>query len=154
MVTRGKQVDIRYMAGIVDGEGTISVRCSTSGIYQLDLLVSGTDLRLMEALRETFGGRVRVVNRWPDKPWKTLYRWYMVGQVSLPILKGIKPHLIIKREQAELAIEFLTELSPGQGRLPSEYQKRRREEVVNFFRSLNARGRAAAETKRRNTHEE
>jgi hypothetical protein len=38
--------------------------------------------------------------------WKKLYRYRTSGQSSLALLKMIYPYLIIKKEQADIAIRF------------------------------------------------
>jgi hypothetical protein len=145
-----QQAVLAYMAGIVDGEGTITVRCSSSYIFQAELLVSSTSQVLIGWIDEHFEGGLsrtvstNVVGR--PRNWKPCMRWQLNGQKALPLVKDMFPYLVIKKHHAELFIEFLETCSPGKGKMPTEYQKARREEIIYEFRDLNMRGRAVAET--------
>lgn len=148
-------MDIRYAAGIVDGEGSIAVWRATNRTYQADVSITNTYLPLLEAFHVQYGGKPpRVANKWTTRPnWKVLYRWNLPGQTALAFLKSIEPHLIVKREQAILTIEFLENLSPGRGGKLSPDQWTRRDQIVDRMKALNTRGRAAATTERRDAED-
>jgi hypothetical protein len=103
-----------YVAGILDGEGTI---CAT--IYEhhneterrLEIQISNTNVDLMKWLLGNFGGRFdsRYKNTGFGKnSRKTLYTWRLSGNKNKEkFLLGVLPHLIIKRKQVTLALQWV-----------------------------------------------
>jgi hypothetical protein len=97
-----------YLAGIIDGEGTISFsRCMGNGknrnSYRLLLSVSNTDQRLILWLHERFGGtrfESRTSGKSPRK--RRLYGWTIITNKAIVMCREIAPYLVIKREQAEM----------------------------------------------------
>ena len=94
--------DIAYAAGIIDGEGCISISKGPS--YRCRVRVANTDLRLVNWLQKTFGGyannsaEVRGNRR-------NQFEWALNDNAAVEFLHMIKSHLKLKREQAELLIE-------------------------------------------------
>ena len=96
-----------YLAGIVDGEGSIYIR-SQRDRWLLGypvLNISNTNPRLMEWIKSRFGGSLAAI-----KPSASTFRKRVLlhlswtGKRMEPVLEGILPYLIIKRDQAELAL--------------------------------------------------
>jgi hypothetical protein len=139
-----------YLAGIVDGEGhitiarhktdkywksdgTIGLRKKTNVMYQNVLGVRNTDLRLMDWLKETFGGNYYKDNRKtrPEK-WKISYCWHSTSNEKTElILLGILPYLILKREQAKIVLENIRLGIPN---------PEKREQLFVKVKALNKRG--------------
>jgi hypothetical protein len=100
-----------YLAGILDGEGTIClyhIKNKEGGQHTgLQIRIYGTELKLMKWLVLNFGGRFNV--RSQTKLSKKLqYAWNPSGRKNNEkFLLGILPYLVIKTEQAKLALEFL-----------------------------------------------
>jgi len=100
-----------WTAGIIDGEGTIAIE-SPKGelrrvyppLYRAVIRVGNTDLRMLNKLKELWGGNIRPYhNRHPEK-WKQAYEWMVTNKSAIPILEATLPYLICKREQAELTL--------------------------------------------------
>ena len=99
-----------YLAGIVDGEGTICLYyMKAQNRAQCQVVIPNTSIALMKWLVTNFGGRFDTLlpkdsfgfNR------KPLYRWQPAGKKNREkILLGVLPHLVIKKQQALLALEF------------------------------------------------
>lgn len=94
-----------YLAGILDGEGTIYIgQMSDKRRTFLKVVVTNTDLNLMKWLITNFGGAYRGEQR---GNYRLIYRWQPKGKKNREkLLLGVLPYLIIKREQALLALEF------------------------------------------------
>jgi hypothetical protein len=100
-----------YLAGIIDGEGTIRIgfsnkdsRGNPTKLYYAAVSVGMTDYRIIKLLADTFGSKVRE-ERVPGR--KLMYRWGTSGNKAVPkILEKVMPYLIVKRRQAELVMEF------------------------------------------------
>jgi len=98
------------VAGLVDGEGTICANKRTQGDYQLQVAIYNTSLKLMRWLVERVGGRfyVRSCKSWNGKEGKPQYMWLPSGKRNREeFLLAVLPYLVIKTEQAKLALEFL-----------------------------------------------
>ncbi len=113
----GKLV-LAYAAGIVDGEGCISLSKRTSkgykAGYQLRLAVSvgNTNEWLIQWFKIQFGGYV-VFTLEKRKERKDKWQWHIVDGKAAEFLKLILPYLQIKRPQAEVANVFQREKHYG-----------------------------------------
>lgn len=152
------QSKFAYAAGIVDGEGCLSVH---KGWYSENMMrkaakfrhkhytvlitVRNTDTRLMDWLVANVGGKI-YRQRFKEKPhWKTSYRWQLFGQKAQEnFLLAILPYLVIKRAQALILLEFI--------RMNGEENVLKRESMWQQTRLLNRRG-FSPETNMPNTPE-
>lgn len=136
-----------YLAALTDGEGTISIGSNwlkadngeTYRRHYLQMGIANTDRRLMQWLISNFGGRYY---SWEpeNRRQKTGYLWRPSGKKNQErFLLGILPYLVIKRRQAELALEY-TRLTP------SRTEMSRRDELERECRLLNQKGRSVSPT--------
>jgi hypothetical protein len=108
-----KDVDWAYLAGIIDGEGTITIvktkqyRTGRALRYKLLLLVTNTDWGLIEFLTQRFAGAyVDSVNRAENR--KVCYTWRVTKRDTVKwLLKGCLPYLRIKQRQAILLLNWI-----------------------------------------------
>jgi hypothetical protein len=145
-------VILAYMAGIVDGEGSISMGSySKSAIgtpqFTTYLSICSTDKPLTDWLSNTFG--IKPILYTPKQLAKNsrrpVWRWQVSGDRLLHICELILPYLIIKKRQAEIMIEmrktFTTrEYAIGQRgpKVPDEIMELRHK-LVKELRSLHIR---------------
>lgn len=134
-VERYTKEDLAYMAGIIDGEGSICVYSFFASPHQRNgkrylrhstmLSVSNTSTALMDWIVERFGSKMRTVKR-TRQDWKQAYHWQVGYARAAEILQAVLPYLVIKRRQAELLIEF-QELGSfrGGGETPQHVRERR-----------------------------
>lgn len=150
-------LDIHYQAGFLDGEGTITTTGTRlgrkTGMFVVEVSISNTHLEILQAFQLIWGGKVylETTSKSPSfKPyWKPCHNWSITGQKSLPFLKEIRDHLIIKQRQADLAILIL-EMPDHKFRNPyTPSQIERRIVLDRELRVLNHR--AAATTERENS---
>jgi len=102
-----------WTAGIIDGEGCIAIetlrgelRRLYPPLYRTTIRVGNTDIRMLNKLKELWGGSIRPFhNRHPEK-WKQAYEWMITNKSAIPVLKAIMPYLVCKKEQAILALEL------------------------------------------------
>lgn len=96
-----RPVDIGYMAGLMDGEGSIMVR-RVRNAPAVFIRVSMTDERAIRWLAG-FGGAV--TEYLPDPPRKRVFTWQVFRQADIAaLLPVLLPHLIVKRAKAEEAL--------------------------------------------------
>lgn len=97
---------LAYIAGIIDGEGTISFRhpagCST---YQVYVAISNTDTRLMHRLSLIYEGQVYQCARELPRH-KPIFKWTLTGERAVSFIKLIKPYLFLKLQQAEEVLAY------------------------------------------------
>jgi hypothetical protein len=95
-----------YVAGIVDGEGTICLHINNFGTYFLQIIIYNSSLVLMKWLVGNFGGKYYVRTKQITSK-RIQYAWHPSGKKNREkFLLGIIPYLVIKKEQAKLALEF------------------------------------------------
>jgi hypothetical protein len=99
-----------YMAGIIDGEGSIVIHPQKGGdSYKLDIVVPNTSIELIKWILGNFGGRFTTL--YPENSHgfnrKPLHRWRLSGMKNREtFLLGILPYLVIKKKQAQLALDY------------------------------------------------
>ena len=139
---------LAYIAGIIDGEGCLGISKNTTKKqrqknpkYQSEVCIINTDTRLMNWLKENFGGLVNERKIYGPND-KISYRWRIKESQHQIILKAIIPHLVIKTEQAKLIIKFLTNKTQNNldGREVSQKEIIRREYYYQELKKLNTRG--------------
>jgi hypothetical protein len=145
-----------YIAGIIDGEGTIrisktKIKAHWNTSYYSQMSCGMSVREVPELLCKILGGSVRE-ERVANVNWKTIWRWTLTGRVQIyAALKIIQPYLIVKRQQAQLAISFCEGwVSPKRVYhmwVIDPEQLRWREDMYWKMRELNATG-AGATTKR------
>jgi hypothetical protein len=101
---------LAYLAGIIDGEGTISLQRFGSLILRPAhiyprITISNTDMGLINWLCDNFGGKYRkqaigLLGR------KQCWSWSIQGQGAVNLLVMVLPWLLIKPTQAWLCLEF------------------------------------------------
>jgi hypothetical protein len=134
------KTDWSYLAGLVDGEGHIALlknrhhRQAEGFVLTLTIGITNRSLPLMKWLIQKFGGVY--YHRSSENPnWADRYDWSPKGKKNKEeFLLGILPYLIIKREQANVALQFL--------RLDGEINPTKRQELCNQLCELNRRGKS------------
>jgi len=143
-----------YLAGIIDGEGTIRInriRIKSHWNYTYNVVVSVgmVSKEIPFLLRDTFGGAVRE-ERVADR--RSIWRWGLNGRLQIyAALKILGIYLRVKKEHADLAIEFCEKFKNPRRHhflwIVDDQQLRWREETYQKMRKLNAVG-AGATTER------
>ena len=155
--------ELAYLAGIVDGEGSISLvrfrqshhpaehRNSRSNgnphpgvsvVLRMVVTVGMTEGVIPDWLYEEFGGCLSLrVNKNPR--WKDRWDWVATSQIGSSFLKAILPSMVVKKRQAELAIEFQDARVPGHSL--SDVRRQLDESIYEEMRELNSRGKEVCE---------
>ena len=92
-----------YLAGILDGEGSIMLRRQGRGM-QVCLSVTMTDPEPLQLFRAAFGGSVIRSSRL-TVTHKSVYRWYVGSARAESALRYLLPYLLVKRARAEVALK-------------------------------------------------
>ena len=106
-----ESISLEYLAGILDGEGCILIgkkntKDSKRGIsFRAYMAISNTHIPLLESIMVQFGGRITMC-RAIDK---TYVLYFSTNEIR-DLLPKLVPFLIIKRNQAEILLDFLQKM--------------------------------------------
>ena len=148
-----REIEWAYLAGMIDGEGSITItehrRADRPGYMRRNLRVQiyGTDPRLMVWLQSHFGGRTYSTREHQENRKAQLSIVWAESQIE-PILLGALPYLVIKAEQAEIALAYQSlklPASAGRRKGHSEQALKTMENLWSRLRVLNKRGKSAVE---------
>jgi hypothetical protein len=132
-----------YVAGLMDGEGSICIYRSRDHrlkngqfAYGMHVQIVSTNIDVIKWILGNFGGRFYErsceYKHNGFKANKTIYHWALTGSANRErFLLGVLPYLIIKREQALVGLEFI--------RLGSERNPQKRQELCDKCKELNGR---------------
>lgn len=107
-----KNIDLAYIAGLFDGEGSISLArlghkvWSKRSDFSLTVRIHNTRKDVLEWVSQTVGGKVYVASNHPPNGYNKVYQWLMTGPTSIKLLIQLKPFIKIKNQQIEVAIAF------------------------------------------------
>ena len=94
------ETDLAWAAGIIDGEGCITI---TRAGGQLRVMVANTDLRMLHKLRELFGGNISRKKTYRAH-YKPQWFWQLCAKDAAGALNAMLPYLVTKADQAELGL--------------------------------------------------
>lgn len=112
--------DLAYAAGLLDGEGSISIAVSYGGKnpnHTLKVAINNTSRDMIQWLVDTFGGRVHTTN--------SVHVWNVPSEHIVDFLRAVRPYLTAKRAQSGVAIEFRKTKGCGWGELNSDIVDKR-----------------------------
>lgn len=114
-----RPTELAYLAGIVDGEGSLEARIRTRAhgtpSMTLRLVIGQVDRRLIDWIAERVPGQVHEQTKGRHR---TIYLFRTGQTVAVALLRELLPYLIVKREQAELFIALAeTSITRGRGRV-------------------------------------
>ena len=100
-----KRERLAYIAGIIDGEGCISIHSGPQNRnWTIRITVDMQSKKIVDFLVGSFGGHCNRIEK--DTAKYAIYYWYMCGSKAYDMLKKIKPYLVEKSAQADQAIRF------------------------------------------------
>lgn len=124
-----------YMAGLVDGEGTIMLYRRRQ-YAALRLVVSNTNAAVLDWCATTMGvGDVQWKHRGNEKH-RAAGMWSANSDAAEGIIAQMLPYLVIKRQQAELALDFRQRIRNPADKADPTWQEQYRLRMC----AMNARG--------------
>lgn len=139
-----------YIAGLFDGEGCISIvrifrkypgAKKSCEMYILRVQMTNVDPRPIYPLRDRFGGWVYVTKH-KNPNQRDTHVWVATSHLALKFLEAIRPWLVCKAEQADIAINLQTSrVYRGKAGTPAEDRQRERQQYTDItalkFRTFN-----------------
>ncbi len=112
-----------YAAGFFDGEGCISVKRVTRPGQRLGYLlraqINHTHFPTLQQLKTQWGGYIGSVKQMESR-YKTRWQWALDGDSLVKFLQDIRPFLIEKTPQVEMALQFVAEKTADRRALTPE----------------------------------
>lgn len=99
------ELERSYLAGVLDADGSIALKQQRNGVLDLDIMVYNVNEPLMHWLEATFGGHARSEKRKKYEHWRIRWVWSASGEAACAVLATIRDYMIVKRPQADLAME-------------------------------------------------
>lgn len=102
-----------YAAGLVDGEGCVYVTSSArkggnqrsySAIVEIGMSVKA--LGLLRIMKREYGGSIKLARPATER-WSEAHAWVVTGVKAEAMLIRILPHLLLKKDQAMLALRVM-----------------------------------------------
>ena len=131
-------VQSAYIAGLVDGEGTITLtRKHRSENRRLALTVSSTERKLLEYVLEVVGAGIITNKRVYRSHHRASWTYQIFNRQALDLLRQIASHLnTYKANRAALVLKQYILLTPRNGKYSVEMKEKREAFVQNFFEVL------------------
>lgn len=137
---------IIWTAGFMDGEGTITIkRYHRNGriVYQpyISCCQASTNggEKAIQFLRDNFGGSISNYQQTGQRNATSL--WAIVSTGALEFAEKLLPYLTIKKERAEILIDYYKNIEKGKGgNKLSDEELKKRESYWLKMRVLNERG--------------
>lgn len=142
----------QYAAGFFDGEGTLSLFYEARRVWKSDssrlvrgttliVSVANTHLGILQEFKELFKGNVFVNNKARNPNHKPVHSWRIQNtEGKTHFLKTILPYSIVKREQIEIALRYLSTVG-AIGKRVSQDDWEIRLDCYNLLKEINKRGR-------------
>jgi len=131
-----KEVEKAYLAGIVDGEGTVTLtRRHKNETPAPKVSVANTNLELLRWIKVRIGG-VIVSKKKYKSHHSDSYIWYACQDRAICFLNEIKKFLIVKKEQADLITGKYKKVTHRAGKYTYEILAKKYK-LVSKIRKLN-----------------
>jgi hypothetical protein len=100
-------MDTLYAAGAMDSDGHITIRRVKSRTYVIHIGFTNCYKPLVDQFKQSFGGSIHFANQAVRKAQhRPTWVWAITNQQAADFLRNILPHLIVKKEQAELCLQL------------------------------------------------
>ena len=117
-----------YIAGLIDGEGTITLtREHRSESRRLLVSIANTELALLDFVRRTVGAGRVTRKRVTSDAHTPSFAYRITSRQAVALLRQILPHLrSCKARRAQLAVTRYIAVTPRNGRYTAELREERR----------------------------
>ena len=124
-----------YLAGIIDGEGTITLSKKQKGAQRhLAVTISSTELDILEFIKKTIGAGKITKKVTYKAHHSTAYTYALYSRQALKLLDHIYPYMQgYKKKRAKLVMDKYLVLTPRNGKYSDELLENRKKFVKQFF---------------------
>jgi hypothetical protein len=139
-----KTIDIIWQAGIIDGDGTITItkqKGRKAPWYRAFICVVNSNLDILVPFTNTWGGKIHNNKVRERKGWKPSYTW-VCPTANMPLfLESVGQYMRTKSELTTLAIKILEHKTKTKHKELSEDELEYREALYLRSLELNRKGR-------------
>ena len=134
-------MDIRYVSGLMDGEGCIAIRRRVEMprnprvSYMLVVQISMTHEGVVSAVHKAFGGAMSEIKWHRRMNNRPAYQWRLYSTACAAFLEKCIPYLIVKRDEAQLGISFQKHMNEYTNKL-RHFPVERQEEIWQYRESV------------------
>lgn len=133
-----REVEKAYLAGIVDGEGTVTlIKHHQNETPMPTVSVANNNLQLLEWIKSKVGGII-VSKKKRLTHHNDSFAWSVRQDRAIRFLNEIKQYLIVKKQQADLITTMYKAVTHRAGKYTPEMRVMK-EDLVNKIRVLNRR---------------
>lgn len=129
--------EIAYLAGIIDGEGSIMLTRINKNEYPCPCIsISSTDIELLEWVKDKIGaGKINKKKNYNVEKHKTCYTYSIWRDKAIDVMKLISPYLIInnKRDRAKFIVDNYKTVTIRNGRYNEKTRKAKEQFYMDFM---------------------
>lgn len=96
---------LSYLAGFFDADGCIRATVQKSGLLSVSVSVVKKNPDILNLFKNHFG--VGTVGGYPQYPPYRYFAYFLYSENAYTVLQALRPHLIVKLIEANLAIEAI-----------------------------------------------
>ncbi|ACL72584.1 LAGLIDADG family homing endonuclease [Thioalkalivibrio sulfidiphilus] len=121
------EVDAAYIAGLIDGEGTVTLtRKHRNENRQLAVTISSTERNLLDFVKETLGVGKITRKRVAQTHHSPSYTYAVYNRQALRLLEQVRPYLRgYKAARTDLILRHYLALTPRNGKYTKKLQQAR-----------------------------
>jgi len=93
------QEKLAYLAGFFDGDGYISIYPTGTNHHRIGVAITQKHIDILNLYKSIFGGSI-------SKLKTHAYIWQLSSKKAASFLVSILPYLILKKDEATIAIEY------------------------------------------------
>lgn len=131
-------VDKAYIAGIIDGEGSICLsKDNASNQFRYpNIQVSSTTYEILQYLKDKIGGSISKRTETNEK-YKQSWKWQIKTNLTIELLEQIVEYLLVPEKiyRAKLIINEYKQVTPRNGKYSEEKIKAKLDFEKRFFES-------------------
>jgi hypothetical protein len=124
-----------YAAGLVDGEGTITLSRNHRGKMRCPVIsMTSTTREMLQFMQERYGGSIRVQRTYGENH-STAYIWSAQYNRAIDTLQRIRPYLLVpeKIRRADLILQTYKSVTPRNGKYDAKTAIARHAFELEFF---------------------
>ena len=124
-----------YLAGIIDGEGTVTLtRRNKNAQRQLAVTITSTDRPLLEYVLQVIGVGKITNKKMHKSNHSPAYTYQVFNRQALSVLKQVVPFLrTYKRDRAQIALDRYLSVTPRNGKYSIEMLEAKEKFNDTFF---------------------
>lgn len=127
MVSRLESVTAAYLAGLIDGEGTVTLtRQHRNEGRRLVVCISNNELGILQSAKESIGAGRITTKRHYNERHAASFTYCISSRQALDLLAQITPYMkSYKARRASLALDHYLRLTPRNGKYRPEIRRQR-----------------------------